>query len=92
MRLGRPVSRCRTPGRPGGCLRRPPDGQHQPTHRGVAEGLVRSAADHWFRSLGIHPHIAAEADGHETLLTLVALGYGTGIVPHLVLHHSGVPD
>ncbi|MFD9440728.1 HTH-type transcriptional activator IlvY [Streptomyces sp. NPDC060006] len=54
------------------------------------QGLVRTAADHWFRSLRIHPHIAAEADGHEALLTLVALGYGTGIIPDLVLQHSGV--
>ncbi|MFF0009743.1 HTH-type transcriptional activator IlvY [Streptomyces tibetensis] len=54
------------------------------------QGLVRTAADHWFRSLGVHPHIAAEADGHEALLTLVALGYGTGIIPDLVLQHSGV--
>ncbi|WP_329281445.1 HTH-type transcriptional activator IlvY [Streptomyces sp. NBC_01451] len=54
------------------------------------QGLVRTAADHWFRSLGIHPHIAAEADGHEALLALVALGYGTGIIPGLVLRHSGV--
>ncbi|MEU7664805.1 LysR substrate-binding domain-containing protein [Streptomyces lincolnensis] len=54
------------------------------------QGLVRTAADHWFRSLGVHPHIAAEADGHEALLTLVALGYGTGIIPGLVLQHSGL--
>jgi LysR family positive regulator for ilvC len=54
------------------------------------QGLVRTAADHWFRSLGIQPHIAAEADGHEALLTLVALGYGTGIIPDLVLQHSRV--
>jgi LysR family positive regulator for ilvC len=53
-------------------------------------GLVRAAADRWFRELGIHPRIAAETDGHEALLTLVALGYGTGIVPDLVLRHSGV--
>nr|WP_319328646.1 LysR substrate-binding domain-containing protein [Streptomyces europaeiscabiei] len=39
---------------------------------------------------GYPPHIAAEADGHEALLTLVALGYGTGIIPDLVLQHSGV--
>ncbi|WP_408997274.1 LysR substrate-binding domain-containing protein [Streptomyces europaeiscabiei] len=45
------------------------------------QGLVRTAADHWFRSLGIHPHIAAEADGHEALPTQIALGYGTGITP-----------
>ncbi|WP_413759621.1 HTH-type transcriptional activator IlvY [Streptomyces sp. MMBL 11-3] len=53
------------------------------------QGLVRAAADQWFRDLGIRPHIAAETDGHEALLTLVALGYGTGIVPDLVLQHSG---
>ncbi|MFE1841589.1 HTH-type transcriptional activator IlvY [Streptomyces sviceus] len=54
------------------------------------QGLVRAAADQWFRDLGIRPHIAAETDGHEALLTLVALGYGTGIVPELVLQHSGL--
>jgi LysR family positive regulator for ilvC len=51
-------------------------------------GLVRDAANRWFRRIGATPHIAAEADGHEALLTLVALGYGTGIVPDLVLRHS----
>lgn len=54
------------------------------------QGLVRAAADQWFREQGIRPHIAAETDGHEALLTLVALGYGTGIIPGLVLHHSGL--
>ncbi|MFH9008608.1 HTH-type transcriptional activator IlvY [Streptomyces afghaniensis] len=54
------------------------------------QGLVRAAADQWFRDLGIHPHIAAETEGHEALLTLVALGYGTGIIPDLVLQHSGL--
>jgi LysR family positive regulator for ilvC len=53
-------------------------------------GPVRTAADGWFRRLGVVPDIAAEADGHEALLTLVALGYGTGVVPGLVLRHSGV--
>jgi hypothetical protein len=32
---------------------------------------------------------AAEADRHQALLALVALGYGTGIVPDLVLQHRG---
>jgi LysR family transcriptional regulator, positive regulator for ilvC len=53
------------------------------------QGLVRTVADQWFRRLGITPRIAAEADGHEALLTLVALGYGMGIIPRLVLQHSG---
>ncbi|SPF02387.1 LysR substrate-binding domain-containing protein [Streptomyces sp. MA5143a] len=54
------------------------------------QGLVRAAADRWFRDLSIHPHIAAETEGHEALLTLVALGYGTGVIPDLVLQHSGL--
>ncbi|MCQ4209962.1 HTH-type transcriptional activator IlvY [Streptomyces longispororuber] len=55
-----------------------------------AQGLVRDIADRWFRRVGITPRIAVEADGHEALLTLVALGYGTGILPDLVLQHSSI--
>ncbi|MFE7834884.1 HTH-type transcriptional activator IlvY [Streptomyces sp. NPDC057474] len=55
-------------------------------------GLVRDAADRWFRSHGTAPDLAAEPEGHEALLTLVALGCGTGVVPRLVLDHSAVRD
>ncbi|MFM9610774.1 LysR substrate-binding domain-containing protein [Streptomyces niveiscabiei] len=55
-------------------------------------GLVREAADRWFRTQGVTPEIACEPDGHEALLTLVALGCGTGVVPRLVLEHSAVRD
>lgn len=54
------------------------------------QGLVRDIANRWFRRLGITPRIAAAADGHEALLTLVALGYGTGIIPDLVLQHCSI--
>ncbi|MDQ1040136.1 LysR family positive regulator for ilvC [Streptomyces sp. V3I8] len=54
------------------------------------QGPVRTAADQWFKSLRHTPRIAAEPDGHEALLTLVALGYGTGIIPGLVLQHSSI--
>ncbi|MGW3134958.1 HTH-type transcriptional activator IlvY [Streptomyces sp. NPDC001139] len=54
------------------------------------QGLVRDIANRWFRRIGITPRIAAEADGHEALLTLVALGYGTGIIPDLVLKHCSI--
>lgn len=58
-----------------------------------ARGLVRDAADQWLRRRGVRsPRIAAEPDGHEGLLTLVALGYGIGIVPRLVLDTSAVSD
>ncbi|MBD0840498.1 hypothetical protein [Streptomyces sp. TRM68416] len=36
--------------------------------------------------------MACEPDGHEALLTLVALGCGTGVVPRLVLERSAVRD
>lgn len=51
-------------------------------------GLVRDAAERWLRAHGHRPTITAEPDSHEALLTLVALGYGTGIVPRLVLDTS----
>ncbi|TDW17058.1 HTH-type transcriptional activator IlvY [Kribbella kalugense] len=57
-----------------------------------ARGLVREAAFRWFRKTGLKPVIAAEPDGHEALLALVALGCGTGIVPRLVLDSSAVRD
>ncbi|MBV9025182.1 MAG: HTH-type transcriptional activator IlvY [Streptomycetaceae bacterium] len=55
-------------------------------------GLVREAAGRWFRARGTTPDIACEPDGHEGLLTLAALGCGTGMVPRLVLEHSAVRD
>ena len=57
-----------------------------------ARGLVRDAAFRWFRRTGTKPVIAAEPDGHEALLALVALGCGTGVVPRLVLESSAVRD
>ncbi|MDQ0603869.1 LysR family positive regulator for ilvC [Streptomyces canus] len=55
-------------------------------------GLVRDAADRWFRARGTAPEVVCEPDGHEGLLTLVALGCGTGVVPRLVLEHGAVRD
>ncbi|HWD83214.1 MAG TPA: HTH-type transcriptional activator IlvY [Kribbella sp.] len=57
-----------------------------------ARGLVRERAFRWFRKRGVRPTIAAEADGHEALLALVALGCGVGVVPRLVLESSAVRD
>lgn len=57
-----------------------------------ARGLVREAAFRWFRKTGVKPTIAAEPDGHEALLALVALGCGVGVVPRLVLESSAVRD
>jgi LysR family positive regulator for ilvC len=57
-----------------------------------AGGLVRAAAFRWFRKTGVKPTIAAEPDGHEALLALVALDCGIGVVPRLVLESSAVRD
>jgi LysR family positive regulator for ilvC len=57
-----------------------------------ARGLVRESAFRWFRRNGVKPAIAAEPDGHEALLALVALGCGVGVVPRLVLDSSVVRD
>jgi LysR family positive regulator for ilvC len=57
-----------------------------------ARGLVREAAFRWFRKTGVKPVITAEPDGHEALLTLVALGCGIGVVPRLVLDSSPIAD
>ncbi|WP_329003418.1 HTH-type transcriptional activator IlvY [Kribbella sp. NBC_00709] len=65
-----------------------PDG----TYVVPARGLVREAAFRWFRTTGTKPVIAAEPDGHEALLALIALGCGTGVVPRLVLESSVVRD
>jgi LysR family positive regulator for ilvC len=40
----------------------------------------------------VTPHIYAEVQGHEAILSLVALGCGVGVVPQLVLDKSAVRD
>ena len=51
-------------------------------------GLARTLIDRWFRRLRVHPTIAAEAAGHEAVLSLVSLGCGVGILPELVAAKS----
>jgi LysR family positive regulator for ilvC len=53
-----------------------------------ASGAVRSLADGWFRHHRRTPIVAAEAHGHEAVLSLVVLGCGVGIVPRLVVEKS----
>ncbi|GAB3436570.1 HTH-type transcriptional activator IlvY [Flindersiella endophytica] len=55
-------------------------------------GLAREYADRWFRKRRITPRVDSETDGHEALLTLVALGCGVGVVPKLVYEGSVVRD
>lgn len=53
-------------------------------------GLVRESADRWLRARRPAAEVAAEPEGHEALLSLSALGFGTGVVPRLVLDSSVV--
>src|SRR5262249_56114638 len=57
-----------------------------------AHGLARDHADEWLERRAITPNIYAEIEGHEAILTLVALGCGIGIVPKLVLDKSSLRD
>jgi LysR family transcriptional regulator, positive regulator for ilvC len=53
-----------------------------------ATGLVRTLIDRWFRRLRVTPTVAAEANGHEAILSLVLLGCGIGVIPELVARQS----
>lgn len=51
-------------------------------------GLARSRADTWFRNLGLTPNIYAQVAGNEAIVSMVSLGFGTGLVPRIVLDNS----
>jgi LysR family positive regulator for ilvC len=57
-----------------------------------ARGLARTYADRWLRARRVTPTIYAEVQGHEAILSLVALGCGVGVVPQLVLEKSALRD
>lgn len=57
-----------------------------------AHGLARTYADEWFDRRDIEPNVYAEIEGHEAILSLVALGCGVGVVPRLVLDKSALRD
>jgi LysR family transcriptional regulator, positive regulator for ilvC len=57
-----------------------------------AHGVVREYVDSWFDQRAVRPNIYAEIEGHEAILSLVALGYGVGVVPLLVLDNSALRE
>ncbi len=59
----------------------------------IAEtGLARSRLEEWFRRREIDPVVYAYVSGHEAIVSLVALGFGIGVVPRLVLENSPLRD
>jgi LysR family positive regulator for ilvC len=51
-------------------------------------GLVRSQLELWFRQSRLAPRIYAYVSGHEAIVSLVALGFGIGVVPQIVIDNS----
>lgn len=55
-------------------------------------GLVRSRLLQWFRRQGLKPAFYSLVSGHEALVSMVALGFGIGVVPEIVIQHSPFRD
>lgn len=51
-------------------------------------GPGRKRVDRWFREKGVKPNIYAQISGNEAIVSMVALGFGIGVVPELVLKSS----
>ena len=67
-------------------------GERQARPTRDASSLARQQAgrrvDAWFRTLGTTPRIHAEVAGNGAIVGMVALGFGVGVVPRLVLEAS----
>jgi LysR family positive regulator for ilvC len=55
-------------------------------------GLSRRRVDEWFRRLNVQPSIYAQVAGNEAIVSMVGLGFGIGVVPHIVLENSPLAD
>lgn len=55
-------------------------------------GPARSRLDQWLADTGIAPHIVAKVEGHEAIVSMVALGTGVAIMADVVVQHSAVRD
>lgn len=55
-------------------------------------GLAKRQLDAWFEAQGIAPMVYAQVAGHEAIVSMVALGFGVGMVPELVLQSSPLAD
>jgi len=55
-------------------------------------GPARDRLDLWLKSLGISPNIVAKVEGHEAMVSMVALGTGVAIAAEPVIQHSPVRE
>lgn len=56
------------------------------------EGVSRERLNRWFQRLRIEPTIYAQVAGHEAIVSMVALGFGIGVVPRIVLDNSPLAE
>ena len=56
------------------------------------QGLARERLNEWLKKNGEIPNIYAQVSGHEAIVSMVALGFGIGLVPELVIQHSPLQD
>lgn len=70
--------------------RRPRDWGEVPLVLPARGSVVRRYVDEWLTGLQVRPTIYAAIEGHEAILSLVALGCGVGAIPRLVLDSSAL--
>lgn len=51
-------------------------------------GMARKRIDAWFKKQKIRPDIYAQVAGNESILAMVSMGFGIGIVPELILEKN----
>lgn len=56
------------------------------------EGIARVRIDQWFKHKGIKPYIYSQVSGNEAIVSMVALGFGVGVVPKIVLENSPLAE
>jgi len=56
------------------------------------EGLARDKTEAWFKRSRIQPKIYAQVAGNEAIVSMVALGFGAGVVPEIVLQNSPLKE
>ncbi|MCE0493687.1 HTH-type transcriptional activator IlvY [Vibrio salinus] len=55
-------------------------------------GTARERANAWFKKMAFKPNIYAQISGHEAIVSMVALGYGIGVAPDVVINNSPVRE
>jgi LysR family positive regulator for ilvC len=54
----------------------------------TGRGMARKRIDSWFKKRKTKPNIYAQVAGNESILAMVSMGFGIGIVPELILRKN----